>query len=179
MLFIMFVVFAFLSSREIDGEKILSMTLAPFVSLLFAIGSLVAEKLQLPSLEQPLFSFAGNGGTATAAVGGVTEVAKSIGASVLDKTKNLDLGGTWQCPYCGQKNAKSSKFCSTCGKPNPNVVTCPTCGLELKNHEKFCPQCGTTINWPETEKTCPNCGHKNKLNVNFCENCGTPLNNNN
>ena len=177
MVLILLIVFAVLASIEIEGIKILSMTLWPFISLIFAFASIIIYKSKVDNLEHPIYSFAGTTNTGTTA--GFLNTAKGVGNSVLDKTKGIDIGGGWQCPYCGNKNSKSSKFCSTCGKANPNVVNCPQCGLELKNHEKFCPQCGTIIDWPQTEKICPNCGQRNKLNVNFCENCGTNLNNTN
>ena len=50
---------------------------------------------------------------------------------------------TWACS-CGTSNI--SKFCGSCGKPNPCDLPCKNCGWKRtpdKINMKFCGECGT------------------------------------
>jgi membrane protease subunit (stomatin/prohibitin family) len=51
------------------------------------------------------------------------------------------------CSDCGEKNAKSSKFCNGCGKKlTVDKIKCPSCGAEMPETAKFCNECGTRRN---------------------------------
>ena len=60
----------------------------------------------------------------------------------LEKEKK-EAASTWLCT-CGTSNI--SKFCGSCGKPNPCDIPCKNCGWKRtpdKINMKFCGECGT------------------------------------
>ena len=72
----------------------------------------------------------------------------------------------WTCE-CGTVN--SGKFCSNCGKPQPQPQGSWTCECGTVNSGKFCSNCGKPA--PAAEWTCE-CGTVNSGK--FCSNCGKP-----
>ena len=48
-----------------------------------------------------------------------------------------------ECPACGSRQYKNSKFCSDCGREFD--ITCPECGMIIPEGFVFCGKCGTKI----------------------------------
>ncbi|MBR4462485.1 MAG: zinc ribbon domain-containing protein [Erysipelotrichaceae bacterium] len=177
-LFIVTIVFINLNLNATDYYLETKLTLRPFLTLLL----LIPESIYLPFVDKLMAS----GKVETALAGAGEAVQKGMEAAhVSDLKKSIidtfapgepgnGLTG-WTCPHCGNRNSSGSRFCSSCGKSNPNVATCPKCGKELKDHEAFCPDCGAPIHWEPVSKKCPNCGTENPLDSSFCENYGAPL----
>ncbi|MCI8483857.1 MAG: virion core protein [Lachnospiraceae bacterium] len=74
----------------------------------------------------------------------------------------------WTCS-CGAEN--TGKFCSECGKPQPQVSGPWTCSCGAVNSGKFCSECGSPRPEPSGEWTC-SCGAVNSGK--FCSECGGP-----
>ncbi|MBR4462484.1 MAG: zinc-ribbon domain-containing protein [Erysipelotrichaceae bacterium] len=179
----------FFFNRYIDTQPypaylaVLKITVWPILALLLALPDGlylgIIDKLAGSIDLKPALANVGN------KVRELKPVLENAGNKVKEEVSKIPTGdlkntfksvsGGWVCPDCGSRNGASSRFCSNCGKVNPNIVVCPSCGKELKEHEAYCPDCGTSIEWPATDITCPNCGKKNALGSAFCENCGQKL----
>ncbi len=80
------------------------------------------------------------------------------------------VSNLWRCS-CGETN--STKFCSSCGKPNPaqsGSWKC-SCGNENSAMSKFCGECGSPKP-SEPSLKCPACGFVSEKPVKFCPECG-------
>jgi len=73
----------------------------------------------------------------------------------------------WACP-CGHAG-NTGKFCSECGKPQPQAQAGWVCECGAANTGKFCSECGKPA--PPSEWTCQ-CGAVNKGK--FCSECAKP-----
>lgn len=76
--------------------------------------------------------------------------------------------GGWKCE-CGNQN--TGKFCSNCGKPQPENTAGWVCSCGQSNTGKFCSNCGKPH-----EVKCPKCGYTPEGTApKFCPECGTKL----
>lgn len=81
----------------------------------------------------------------------------------------------WTC-VCGAVN--TTKFCSECGKPEPEEKTGWTCVCGAVNTTKFCTECGRPKPEREPSPRCRSCGWEPedpRSAPKFCPNCGSPL----
>lgn len=79
----------------------------------------------------------------------------------------------WSCA-CGKPN-NTGKFCSECGKPQPNSNEW-VCSCGAKNTGKFCGECGKQR---LTKIRCSKCGYEPDMEQplpKFCPECGDPIN---
>lgn len=81
-------------------------------------------------------------------------------------------GDFMNCPKCGAKVKKGTKFCYECGASlQVQKKNCVQCGAIIEAGMKFCPECGAD----QTRRLCPKCGHAVEAGQRFCPDCGTGL----
>ena len=103
-----------------------------------------------------------------------------------------------RCQRCGQHNATSQTFCSSCGQPlgaaptgplaphsTPAQITgrwiaCPQCRSLNHAQDHFCTSCGQTLAGgalisQQVVVVCRGCGQRSAPGQHYCTRCGQPL----
>lgn len=164
---------------EIRGLEIVSIGLNP-ITLPEEDAELIKQAQRAAMLRDPSMAAAtivgaqsdamraaasNEGGALTGFMGlGMAQQAGGANVGTLFEMGKANEDGTWTCS-CGTKN--TGKFCSNCGKPQPETWVCE---CKTENTGKFCSNCGKPA--PSSVK-CEKCGWEGVQGGKFCPECGT------
>lgn len=92
----------------------------------------------------------------------------SCGTSVINRSRQEDLGNNLVCPVCGSSVKEGMLFCVSCGSPIDGAGETETPPGDVAADDD--------IDLPEKDgRNCPNCGAALKEGTLFCTECGTKL----